>query len=182
MGPTIGPICPIQPLTPITEKAIFHNFEATAMYEGSKLGYLRVPSPSRPSPGVPRVPVHVYHVYQVLNPLPQPLECNFWLVGATEGCEGSKWGFLGDLNPTRPSPGIPRVPVHVYHVYQLLHPLPHPKILTFDWEELQKGVRCQNWGFWGCWIHLDHPQVSHVALCTCTTCTRCSTHCHIPRI
>ncbi len=77
MGPTIGPICLIQPLTPITEKANFHNFEATAMYEGSKWGFLRVLNPSRRSPGVPHVPVHVYHVYQVLNPLPHPLECNF---------------------------------------------------------------------------------------------------------
>ena len=33
------------------------------------------------------------------------------------------------------------------------------------------GVRGQNGGFWVCWIHLDHPQVSHVSLYTCTTCT-----------
>ena len=46
--------------------------------------------------------------------------------------EGSKWGFLGVLNPSRPSPGVLHVPVHVYHVYQVLHPLPHPLNLTFD--------------------------------------------------
>ena len=57
----------------------------------------------------------------------------FGLVGATKGCEGSNWGFLGELNPSRPSPGVQCVPVHVYHVYQVLHPLPHPQILTFDW-------------------------------------------------
>ena len=90
MGPTIGPICLIQPLTPITENANFHNFEARAMYEGSKWGYLRVLNPSRPSPGATRVPVHVYHVYQVLHPL---LTTNL-LVGAIEGWE-VKLGIFG---------------------------------------------------------------------------------------
>ena len=57
----------------------------------------------------------------------------FGLVGATKGCEGSNWGFLGELNPSRPSPGVQCVPVHVYHVYQVLHPLPHPQNIAFDW-------------------------------------------------
>ena len=50
-------------------------------------------------------------------------------------------GFLGLLSPSRPSPAVSRGPVHMYHVYQVLHPLPHPLNLTFDLQELQKGVR-----------------------------------------
>ena len=85
---------------------------------------------------------------QPLTPITE--KANFHNFEATAMYEGSKWGFLRVLNPSRRSPGVPHVPVHVYHVYQVLNPLPHPKILTFDWEKLQMSVRGQNGVFWGC--------------------------------
>ena len=36
--------------------------------------------------------------------------------------------------------------------------------LTFELLELQTSTRCQNRGFWGCWIHLD--------MSSCCTCVR----------
>ena len=45
--------------------------------------------------------------------------------------------------------------------------------LTFDWQKLEKSVRCQIRDF-----HLDHLQVSHVALDTCNTGYN---HCHTPK-
>ena len=77
-----------------------------------------------PCTRVPRVPG--------APPTATPSDSNFRLVGATEGCEGSNWGFLGLLNPSKPSPGVPRGPEHVYYVYQMLHLLPHPLNLIFE--------------------------------------------------
>ena len=49
--------------------------------------------------------------------------------------------------------------------------------LTFEPLELQTCQRCQNRGFWGCWVDLNRSQWSYMCLYTCHYTYNSTVHC-----
>ena len=77
---------------------------------------------------------------------------------ATDSCKGSKWGFFGV-----PSTTISRWLTRVFHVSTRV-PLISSKM------KLQRHVRSQNSGSWGCQTQLDHSHMSTTCILRVYTC------------
>ena len=71
--------------------------------------------------------------------------------------------FLSDLHRSHTC----HMAVHVPHTWNLSKT---GHALTFEPLELQICPRCQNRGFWGCWVDLDGSHTCHVAVHVSSTC------------